>query len=235
MLRKGLALLTVLGVSAGQAQYTNILNGRQFSNMWAANADFTLSQMIQRSMWQSTLTRATGRSASAGTTTPGTSGTTRPPAYKYALSRTDFKFQGQPTQQKNCAAMAQKAEDKKQLANACLSLFKGIQDMPEFRKNNLAAGLTVLIGISLQVSQGKEIGDAESEALQRGLNDLLVDSGMLQKLKPAEVQALYETSVMTGGLIAAIAQNGADEHDENITKLAKALAKTVLASFGFKV
>ena len=129
-----------------------------------------------------------------------------PPTYKYPLVRTDFVFRGSPTQQKNCAAMVQKIDDQRQMAALCLNLFKAAQQLPDFRKNNLAAGLTLLIGLSFQVSTGSELTDAEIASLQRGLNDLLIDSGVM-KLKPAEIQAMYETSVMPGRCIwlAAIA------------------------------
>ncbi|TSA86082.1 hypothetical protein FNU79_07780 [Deinococcus detaillensis] len=155
----------------------------------------------------------------------------KPPAtpvkYKYELSKTDFAFKGAPTQQKNCAAMVQKASDQKQMADACLQLFNAAQSIPEFRKNNLASGLTLLIGISLQVQTSVELGETETEALQRGLNDLLVDSGVM-KGKQSDLQAMYETSVMTGALIAAIAQSGADDASAELTTTAKALAAIVL-------
>lgn len=219
-----LLALALLGAGQAQAQYTNIMNGMQFSNMWAANADFTMSQMIQSSRMNALI----NKNASSAATKPTS------PTYKYALSKSDFKFVGQPSEQKNCAALSEKPADKKQLAEACLTILKQIEAMPEFRKNNLSSALTMLLIISLQVTSGKEIGDAEAAALQRGLNDLLVDSGMLNKLKAAEIQSLYETSVMTGGLIAGIAQAGADDGNPQLTKLAGVMAKTVLQSFGVK-
>ncbi|WP_157452101.1 DUF6683 family protein [Deinococcus aquatilis] len=154
-----------------------------------------------------------------------------PPTYKYPLVRTDFVFRGSPTQQKNCAAMVQKIDDQRQMAALCLNLFRAAQQLPDFRKNNLAAGLTLLIGLSFQVSTGSELTDAEIASLQRGLNDLLIDSGVM-KLKPAEIQAMYETSVMTGALIIGIAQNGADDGNEELTTLARGLAVIVLKGLG---
>ena len=155
----------------------------------------------------------------------------KPPAtpikYKYDLSKTDFAFKGQPSQQKNCAAMVQKPSDQKQMADACLQLFNAAQSVPDLRKNNLATALTLLIGISLQLQTGAELGETETEALQRGLNDLLVDSGVM-KGKQSDIQALYETSVMTGALIAAIAQSGADDGNAEMTNTAKTLAAIVL-------
>lgn len=226
-MRRNSLLLALVALTAGQAQaqYTNTLNGRQFSNMWAANADFTMSQMIQSNMMNSLIKKNLGKSAASQPT---------PPTFKYALSKSDFKFVGQPSAQKNCAALAEKPADKKQLSDMCLSILKQIEAMPAFRKNNLSSALTVLLGISLQVTSGKEVGDNDAVTLQRGINDLLVDSGMLGKMKAADIQSLYETAVMTGGLIAGIAQAGADDNNEQLTNLASSMAKTVLQSYGLK-
>ncbi|OLV19916.1 DUF6683 family protein [Deinococcus marmoris] len=155
----------------------------------------------------------------------------KPPAtpvkYKYDLARSDFAFKGQPTQQKNCAAMVQKPADQQVMAKLCLDLFNAAQTIPDLRKNNLAAGLTLLLSISLQAQTGSELSDAETNALQRGLNDILVDSGVM-KGKQADLQAMYETSVMTGALIAGIAQTGAEDGQPELTDLAKVLAAVVL-------
>ncbi|GGR39176.1 DUF6683 family protein [Deinococcus ruber] len=153
-----------------------------------------------------------------------------PAKYKYALSKTDFAFKGSPTQQKNCAAMVQTPSDQRQMATACLKLFNAAQSIPDFRKNNLAAALSLLIGLSLQVSKGTELTDTQISTLQRGLNDMLVDAGAM-KGKPADIQAMYETSVMTGALIAGLAQNGADEGNTDLTDIAKGLADIVLKQF----
>ncbi|THF88864.1 hypothetical protein E7T09_06760 [Deinococcus sp. KSM4-11] len=158
---------------------------------------------------------------------------TTPVKYKYALSRSDFPFKGSPTQQKTCAAMVQKPDDQRQMATLCLKLFAAAQDIPDFRKNNLASGLALLIGVSLQVSTGSELTDAETDALYRGLNDVLIDAGVM-KGKPAEIQAMYETAVMTGALIAGVAQVGTDDHNADMTTVAQTLALVVLKGFGLK-
>jgi len=52
VLLRCIALSTLVCVSSAQAQYTNMLNGREFSNVYAANADFLMSQAIQNSNFQ---------------------------------------------------------------------------------------------------------------------------------------------------------------------------------------
>ncbi|WP_161883236.1 DUF6683 family protein [Deinococcus alpinitundrae] len=160
----------------------------------------------------------------------------KPPAtpvkYKYDLSKTDFAFKGQPSQQKNCAVMVQKPADQKQMAEVCLQLFKAAQQIPDLRRNNLAAGLALLLSVSLEVQTGTELSGTETDVLVRGLNDLLVDSGVM-KGRASDLQAMYETSVMTGALIAGIAQNGAEAGNAEMTDTAKTLAAIVLK--GMKV
>ena len=74
---------------------------------------------------------------------------------------------------------------------------------------------------------GSELTDAETEALLRGLDDVLVDSGVM-KGQQSDLQALYETSLMTGALIAGMAKNGADDANAELTNTAKTLAAIVL-------
>lgn len=93
----------------------------------------------------------------------------------------------------------------------------------------------MVIGLSLQVVRGTELSEEQSERLLRGVNDLLVDTPGIQKLPASGRQQLYETWVMTGGLIYAVAQAGAEANDEPTSALAKALAETVLQSFGFEL
>jgi hypothetical protein len=72
-----------------------------------------------------------------------------PVSYKSVLSKTNLAVKGGPNQQKNCAAMVQKPDDQRQVAALCMRLFDAAQSAPGFHRNNLAAGLTLLLGASL--------------------------------------------------------------------------------------
>lgn len=208
---------------SGQAQYVNTMSGQRFGTMWSATADYVTTRMLQQNFINSL--GAPG-AASASTPAPTT------PTYKYPLSRMDFKFQGKPTAQKRCAELAETPEGRKALSELCLQIFTELQRLPDFRANNLASGLAVVIGLSLQVARGTELPQKQSEQLLRGVNDLLADTPGIQTLPASGRQLLYETWVMTGGLIYAVAQAGAEAGDEPTSALAKALAETVLKSFG---
>lgn len=161
------------------------------------------------------------------------------PQYRSALQRSDFTFRGSPTQQQTCAAMATQPADQRQMAALCLRLYGLLEAQPDFRKHNLAAALGVLIGLSLQVSRGDALNGGEgldevqSDLLIRGLNDLLVEGGVMNR-PPADLQATYERSLMLGGLIVTLYQQGQESGDAQLGAAAKVLADGVLASFGVK-
>lgn len=161
----------------------------------------------------------------------------RPPAtpvkYKYDLARTDFAFKGPPTQQSRCAQMATRPDDQRQMAALCLGLFQNMEALPEFHKHNVATALAVLIGVSLQVSQGLELGEAETDTLIRGLNDVLIDAQTMKGTR-ADLQATYESALMTAGLIVTLFQQGDETQDAQLSAAAKTLAQGVLLGFGVK-
>ncbi len=103
-----------------------------------------------------------------------------------------------------------------------------------FRKNNLAAAMTVLLGVSLQVVKQIEIPDAESQEFMRGLNDQLAALSAFSSMSPEKRTQVYDTMVIVGGLIAGIAQNAAETRNREMAALALQMAKDSLAQFGVK-
>lgn len=165
----------------------------------------------------------------AGNVTGGST----PSAFKYPINKTDFVFQGQPSQQKNCGALTQDAAAARQLTDVCLAAYQEVLKLPIFRKNNLSDALTLLIVASLQVKTDQEFSDEESVALERSINDLLVNSGIMTKMKSADIQALYELSIMFSGLVIGIYQNGKETNDQEVIDSAKSMAQGFLEVFGF--
>lgn len=219
-------LSLILSVSGGQAQYSGTGSGTYtgaLSSTWnnpiSAYLSVVLVNDINRRSLQASLT-------SSGAGTPASTRST----YQYPLTKTDFKFKGQPTQQRDCAVMTDDPTTRQQLAELCLSLFQQIEGNKDFRRHNLSAALTLLIGASWQVSEGKEFTDERLEAMQRTLNDQLTGGGAMHKLRAPDIQHLYERSVMIGGLVLALS----DQEEQPSRDLAKALAQSVLRSFGLK-
>ena len=152
----------VLLTGWGQAQYVITINGQRFDTMWSANADDVSSRMMQRNIINSLGTAGSAPASSPAPTIP---------TYRYPLSRMDFAFKGKPTGQKNCAAISDTAEGKKVLSDLCLQTFAAIQKRPDLRANNLALGLALVIGLSLQGARTTELSEDRAERLLRGAND----------------------------------------------------------------
>lgn len=161
------------------------------------------------------------------------------PTYRHALPESDFRPVGAPSGQKNCSALATRPADQSQMAALCLALLKQIEAQEGFRRNNLASALGVLIGLSLQVGRGEGLNggdgldEAQTDRLIRGLNDLLLDAGTM-KGKASDLQAAYESALMTGGLIVTLAQQGRESGDAQLSAAARGLARSVLQSYGVK-
>lgn len=238
------AALVALALPAS-AQYMNTMNGRQFSNMHAANADFLMSQMIQQGQWNimrmsmdqaiEKQRRAQGLApAPAQGRAPAPKAAPAKVAYKYPLTATDFKPAGARNVPQQLSAAVGNAADRRQFEAACRDILATIEKTPGFRKNNLAAAMTVLLGVSLQVVKQIEIPDAESQEFMRGLNDQLAPLSAFSGMTAEKRTQVYDTMVIVGGLIAGIAQNAAETQNREMAALAQQMAKDALAQFGVK-
>lgn len=241
------AALLALALPAS-AQYTNTMNGRQFSNMHAANADFLMSQMIQQGQWnimRMTMEQTIEKQRRAQGLAPAPAAQGRAPApapkaapakvaYKYPLTATDFKPAGARNVPQQLSAAVGDPNERRQFEAACREILATIEKTPGFRKNNLAAAMTVLLGVSLQVVKQIEIPDAESQEFMRGLNDQLAALSAFSTMSPEKRTQVYDTMVIVGGLIAGIAQNAAETRNREMAALALQMAKDSLAQFGVK-
>ena len=130
-------------------------------------------------------------------------------------------------------AQAATPSDRAQLIKVCRDVQATIEAEPGFRRNNVSYAIALLIGVSVQVAHGVTLSDAESDQLVRVLNDTLADMADYQRLAPEARTRLYDTSVITGGLIAGIAQTGQETGNAELRSQAQAMARDALASFGF--
>lgn len=222
---RSLLLIISLAASLAHAQYVNTLTGRQFNNMYAANADFMMTQMINNSMFQTRMAAMAGAQQAAAK---------KPPVekFQFPLSATDFKPSGARNVPEQLATNAANPEERAQLVELCRQIQLAIEAQPDVRKNNLATAVTVLLGTSIQVVSGRELGDAESDGLLRLVNDLIVPS--FKKMSAQQRTAAYDAFLITGGLIAGLSENAKETNDPALAAQAKELAKNALAQFGFK-
>lgn len=199
----------------------------------AAQGLSSFGKLFQGSAALSALTKSGAAPSPLAQATGNVTEGSAPSSFKYPVARTDFKFQGQPSQQKNCGALTQDSAASKQLTEVCLSAYQAVLNIPQFRKNNLSDALTVLIAACLQVKSDQELSDQQTVALERSINDMLVEGALMTKMKPADIQALYELSIMFGGLVLGIYQHGQESNDPEIVDSAKTMAQSILELFGF--
>lgn len=232
-----LLLLLAAAAPAG-AQYINTLNGMQFNNMYAANADFMLSQMIRDAGFRSMMASMAG-SARQGDAAPASQASAAPAqaasvasTWRHGLEATDFRPAGQRRVPEELAASVDSEADRAELIDACNGILDAVEQMPDFRRHNLAYAMTLSLGLSIQLVRGSELDDAEQDALLRTVNDALADTSALDGLSPADRTRAYDTFVITGGLMAGIAQNAAETGDAEMQAIALDMARSTLAAFG---
>lgn len=156
-----------------------------------------------------------------------------PPLSPYRpLSATDFKPAGLRNVAEEFAAQVRDPLQRAELIQLCRQILSTIEATPGFRKNNLASAATVLFGVSQQVVSGQEFDEAQSEALMQLINDDLVGSGAVAGWSRAQRTRAYDAMVITGGLIAGIAQNGAETGNKEQVEQARRMAREALSNFG---
>lgn len=240
-----LSILFLLGVTNNaSAQYTNPYTFRQWNNPVSSYIDTILLHRIQRQMLQRSIRNrqasgtqakgSTGKASANSRSTPSDASAPAADAPKFPITATNFKSSGVrllPAKLAN-ATPDITAPQKEELGTAYLRILDAYEK--EAPKNNVAYALTFLLGTSMQITQGTEVGDAEAEQIARLLNDVLAAAPEFQKLTVRDKQAVYEVAIITGGVIVAINQMGVEQNDEEMKQQAKELAQSVAVMFGGK-
>lgn len=231
------ALALALGPIGAQAQYTNYMRpGVTFNNIYAAQADITLSNMIRQQQMNSyvngvkaSMAATQGRKAAAA---PPAASSAPPQAPRQPITATDFKPAGVRNAPERISAAVADPAGRAQMVNACREILATIEATEGFRRNNAASAITLVVAVSLQVLTGREFDDAQALGLLQLVNDEIVASGRLKGV-PAEKQTrLYDALVISGGLMAGIAHNAAESNDREMMEVARAMARDALSSLG---
>jgi len=235
-IRAALLVSAALAMSA-QAQYTNYMRpGVTFNNIYAAQADITLSNMIRQQQMNSyvngvkaSMAATQGRRAAAA---PPVAASAPSPAPRQPITATDFRPAGTRNAPERISAAVADPAGRAQMVKACREILATVEATPGFRKNNVAAAITLVTALSIQVLTGREFDDAQAQGLLQLVNDEIVASGRLKSV-PAEKQTrLYDALVISGGLMAGIAHNAAQSNDREMMEVARAMARDALASLG---
>lgn len=238
-----IVLLLLVPLGTAHAQFTNYLRpGASFTSAYAGQADITLSTMQRQSQMISYVNSV---KASMARTAPGAAGTATaatgqgaaptgavPRLLPQPVSAADFTPTGPRNTAESIAAALAKAANREQMVQVCRQIHSTIEATPGFRKNNLAAAMTLLLGISLQVMTGRELDDRQTEALLQLVGDDIAGSGAYARLTHEQRTRTYDAMVITGGLIAGIAHNAAETGDKAQARQARAMARDALATLG---
>jgi len=232
------ALVLALGPTGVQAQYTNYMRpGVTFNNIYAAQADITLSNMIRQSQMTSYLngvkaSMAATQGRRAASPPPPPPAHAAPAAPRQPLTATDFKPAGARNAPERISAAVADPAGRAQMAKACREILATIEATEGFRRNNVASAITLVTAISIQVLTGREFDDAQAQGLLQIVNDEIVASGRLRNVPNEKLTRLYDTLVISGGLMAGIAHNAAESNDREMMEVARAMARDALASLG---
>ena len=234
-----LACILATLCATANAQYYNSLTGRQFGNMYAANADRIMTQMVQQSGYaamRASIEAASKKQAGGG---GGTAAAQAPAAlanaaYKFPITASDFKPAGPRRAPEQLAESATNPKDRQDIAKAGRDMHRAIEGMADFRKNNVAAAMALLVGVSVQVLKGVELTNAQSVELMHGLNDQLASLDGFKALSAEDRTRMYDAFIVIGGFIAGIAQAGAETRNRELQEQARAMSRDALARFGVK-
>ncbi len=224
---RSLLLVVAVVSSISWAQYTpytNILNGRQFTSMSGAYANFITTQLAQRDSIRASMRASMNRKPLPA----------KAPAYTFELGATDFKPAGLRNVPDQLAAAGKTPEERAQLLEAMKAILPAIEAQPGVRKNNLSTALTLLFASSIEIVAEREFSDAEAAALQRLMNEAIAETPAFKSMNAQKRTALYDACMITGGLMTGIASNAKEVGDASMLALAKDMAKQNLALFDIK-
>ncbi|MDP3500363.1 MAG: hypothetical protein Q8S33_08525 [Myxococcales bacterium] len=146
------------------------------------------------------------------------------------LTATDFTPAGARTVPQQLAASVPEA-DRASLIAATEAIIPGIEGVPGFRKNNLAAAMTALLGVSLQVAAEVELTDDEAQTLMRALNDAIAAQKSWPSMTDEERTTAYDTFVVLSGLMAGMSEQAKTTNDKALQKSVREMALTTLKKF----
>lgn len=156
------------------------------------------------------------------------------PPRQYPITATDFRPVGARIVPDEISRMSQTAEEKEMLRTLSNQFLDALEK--EGRKNNMANSFAFLTSISMQIILGRDLTDAEEQQLISGFNTSLAYSPQFKSMTARDKQVLYETTIVAGGMIAFLHEQGKQHGDAKMQSDGRTLAKAVLVSlFGIRI
>ncbi len=158
-----------------------------------------------------------------------------PPPRQYPITATDFRpVSGRIVPDEILRTTQGTAEEKELLRAICNNALDAVEK--EGRRNNVANSFALLTSVSMQIILGRDLTDAEEKQLISGFNTSLASSPQFVAMAARDKQILYETSAITGGMMAFLHAEGKQHGDAKMQSDAHAMARALLVSlFGVKI
>ncbi len=226
-------VLSCLTVGAAQAQYSAVYRPTTpFGTQYTA----TLRSMASLNAYNA-LQRAGGRAPAQSGPAPDARAAMAPAAKagpRHEVARTDFRPTGQRDTFRRLAESTTLADASKTEVTVFLRQIVGaVEGQPGFRRHNLANALAASIGFSLQVLGGRDLPESAIDNMIRVLNDELVDSGTFARMSDADRTRAYDTFLVVGALVGALAEKAKQTGDAELAAQARTMATETLRSLGF--
>lgn len=153
------------------------------------------------------------------------------PAKQFPITATDIRPLSPPIipdEFANAATGVDAAtrESMRQLFQQTLTSFES-----QARKNNLANAFTWISEAALQVKNGKQLSDPEEARLIAYFNNTLAASPSYYTINPRQQQMLYESLIVTGGIIVFLDNQGKQTNNPQLRKQANEMSAAVLKNF----
>lgn len=214
-------MIVVLCHGAAKAQYGDSYTSMLNTTMVASQSLFTAQSAVNKQ--RENMARAAG--------VTDYSYERQQPAKQYAITATDFQALSAPIMPDQFANSAtgvtpEVREQMRTFFQQVLTAFeKGA------RKNNMANAFAFITAAALQVRNGKEPTNAEENQLIAHFNNALANSPGYYTLNPRQQQMLYESLILTGGIIMFLDSQGKQTNNAQLRTQASEMSKQVLKSY----
>jgi len=155
----------------------------------------------------------------------------RQPPRAYPITATDFQVLQAPIMPDQVANTAQGVDP--QTRQQMRTMF--LQTLAAFeksgRKNNMASAFTWISACAFQVRNGKEPSDADEAKITAYFNNTLAASPDYAVLTPYKQQMLYESVIITGGIMIFLDNQGRSTNNPQLRAQAAEMSKQVLKMY----
>lgn len=153
------------------------------------------------------------------------------PVIQYPITATDFQPLSPPIMPDQFANAATGIDTATR--DAMRTLFQQVLTSFEAkaRKHNFANAFAFICAASLQVRNGKEPTSAEVDQMIASFNNRLAGSPTYYTFNPQQQQMLYESLIITGGIIVFLDYQGKQTNNPQLQVQARDMSSAVLKSF----